>query len=86
MDYGLGGIDLIRWQGRRNRRPKPGVSLWTAIVVVCALVGCSTLAAQAAGLLGWSGPLAALPVVLVLLAIGAQIVAFARAAIAWLVG
>ena len=86
MDYGLGGIDLIRWQGRRNRRPKPGVSLWTAIVVVCALVGCSTLAAQAFGLLEWSGPLGALPAALVLLAVGAQIMALARAAIAWLIG
>ena len=86
MDYQLGGINLIRWQGRRNRRPKPGVSLWTAIVVVCALAGCAMLAAQAFGLLAWSGPLAALPGVLVLLAVGAQIMALARAAIAWLVG
>ena len=86
MDYGLGGIDLIRWQGRRNRRPRPGVSLWTAVVVICALVGCSTLALQAFGFLTWSGPLAALPAGLVLLAVGAQIMAFARAALAWLMG
>ncbi len=86
MDHHLGGIELIRWQGRRNRRARSGVSLWTVIVVLCALVGCSTLAGQAFGLLPWSGPLAALPAVLVLLVVGAQIMAFARAAIAWLVG
>jgi len=80
------GIDLVRWQGRRNRRPRPGVSLWTVVVVACAVSGCISLAAQASGLLSWSGPLAAIPAGLCLLALASQIVAVARAAIAWLVG
>ena len=86
MEHRLGTINLITWQGRRNRRPKPGVSVWTVLLVAAALGGCVTLAAQAVGLLTWSGPLAALPAGLVLLAICSQIVAVARAALAWLAG
>lgn len=86
MDRSIGDLGLVRWQGRRNRRPKPGVSIWTVILVTCALSGCSTLMAQVLGLLPWTGPLAAVPAGLVLLAICSQIVAVARAAVTWILG
>ena len=86
MDHRLGGIDLIRWQGRRNRRLKTGVSVWTLLLVACGLLGGAALAAQAFGLLPWSGPLAGVPVALMVLAMAAPIIALARVAIAWLVG
>ncbi len=86
MDHQLGRIDLIRWQGRRNRRLKTGVSAWTVLIGACALVGCAALAAQASGALPWTGPLGAAPAVLVLFALGAQILAMARAAFTWLKG
>ena len=86
MEHRLGTINLVRWQGRRNRRLKAGVSVWLLVVAVCALVGCGTLTAQVLGLLTWSGPLAALPAFLVLVALVSQVGTIGRAAIAWLVG
>jgi hypothetical protein len=86
MEHQFGGVDIIRWQGRRNRRVKSGISIWAVVLVACALVGGSTLMAQVAGLLPWSGPLAAAPGVLVVIAISTQLVAVARAALAWLAG
>lgn len=85
MEQRLGRINLISWQGHSTRRPKSGVSVWTVVVVICALSGCAALAAQVLGVLTWSGPFAAAPAGLVLLAACSQIVALARAAIAWLV-
>ena len=86
MDHRLGGIDLIRWQGRRNRRLKTGLSPWTLMLAACGLIGASALAAQAFGVLPWAGPLAGVPVALTVLALAAPLIALARAAIAWLVG
>jgi hypothetical protein len=86
MEHRLGTIDLVSWQGRSNRRLKPGVSVWTVLLVAAALGGCVTLSGQALGLLTWTGPLAALPAGLVLLAVCSQIVAVTRAALAWLAG
>jgi len=86
VDHQLGQIDLIRWQGRRNRRLKTSVSGWTLVLGACALVGLGTLAAQAAGALPWSGPLAAAPAALVLLALSAYIVAVFRAVLSWITG
>lgn len=86
MDHRLGGIDLIRWQGRRNRRLKTGVSPWTVVLATCGIIGGAGLAAQATGLASWSGPLAPVPTVLLALALAGPLIALARAAIAWLAG
>ncbi len=58
MDHQLGRIDLINWQGRRNRRIKQGVTPWTVIIVACAVFGATMMAAQAAQWLHWTGLLA----------------------------
>lgn len=86
MDQRLGDINLIRWQGRRNRRLKSGVSGWTIAVVVCAIAGSLMLGAQLLGLLPRTGLLAAAPAGLVLLALCSQILAVTRAVLAWLAG
>ena len=86
MEHQHGGIDLVRWQGRRDRRMKSGVSAWTVLLVACALVGGSLLAAQALGAMTTTGPWAMVPAGLVLAAIGAQVLAVGRAALAWLLG
>ena len=86
MDHQLGGINLIRWQGRRNRKVKAGVTLWTVCRLACALVGGAMLAVQALSGQPWSAPLAVIPVSLLLLAAASQIVAAARAAATWFVG
>ncbi len=86
MDHQLGRIDLINWQGRRNRRLKSNVSAWTVVIVSCATLGAVSMAAQIASWLHWSGPMAAVPAGLVLFAVSAQLVAVVRAALMWLVG
>lgn len=85
-DTQLGGISLIRWQGRRNRRGKSGIAAWTVVLALCALAGAAMMAAQATGWLHWTGLLALVPAGLVLLAISVQLLAVARAALAWLAG
>ena len=86
IDHDLGRIDLITWQGRKNRRIKSSVNVWTVIVVACAVLGGVSITAQATGWLQWTGLLAAVPAGLVLLAVGAQLVAIIRAALIWLGG
>ena len=86
MDHQLGRIDLINWQGRRTRTVKPSVNLWTVLIVLCAVFGAVTMAAEAAGWLHWTGLLSLAPAALVLFAISAQLVAVARAALIWLAG
>jgi hypothetical protein len=86
MDHDLGRIDLISWQGRKNRRIKSGVNVWTVIVVACAVLGGVSITAQATGWLQWTGLLAVVPAGLVLLAVGAQLVAVVRATLIWLAG
>jgi hypothetical protein len=86
MDHRLGRIDLIRWQGRRNRRLKTGLSPWTLALMGCGFLGGLALAAQLAGLVPFTGVLAGVPAGLVVLAVAAPVVAVARAAIAWLIG
>ncbi len=82
----VGAIGLISWQDSRNRRPRVGASLWTAVRLICAMAGFATLMVPAFGLLRWSGPIAAVAAGLLLLAACAHIVAVARSAIAWVVG
>ena len=84
--FQLSHIELVRWQGRRNRRTGAGISLWTVMLVLFALLGLATTAAQAAGWLHWTGVLALAPATLVVLAVGAQLVSVARAVLAWLGG
>jgi hypothetical protein len=88
MDHDLGRIDLINWQGRRNRRtrPGPGAGIWTVVLVVCGALAVAMLAAQAAGWLRWTGLLAALPAALALLALSPRLAAMVQAARAWISG
>ena len=86
MRHQLGEINLVRWQGRRNRRIKSGLSGWTVLLAACAIVGALTLLAQGFGVLPLTGPTALAPAGLVLFALGAQIVVVVRAALAWLAG
>ncbi len=86
MDHRLGGIDLIRWQGRRNRRLKTGVAPLTLVLIGCGLLGALALAAQWVGLLPWAGLLAGVPAALLVLALAGPAIALARVAIAWIAG
>ena len=86
MEHRLGSIGLVSWQDCRNRRSRPGVPLWAAVLVSGALTGGAALAALASGLVTWVGPLAVVSAGLVLLAICSQVLTVARAAVAWIVG
>ena len=80
------GIAVIHWQSRRTRRATGGVSPWTVLSVSGILIGLGLTGAQAAGWLRWSGPMALAPAALVLFALAGQMVAVARAMLAWLRG
>ena len=80
------GIEVIHWQSRRHRRSTGGVSAWTVLSVSCLVIGFGLTGAQAAGWLRWSGPMALAPAALVLFAIAGQMMAVARAMLAWLRG
>lgn len=86
MDRELGRVDLINWQSRRSRAPRRGVGPWAAACMAGLVLGVILAAAQAAGWLRWTGPLAAAPAALVLVAVAGQIVAVTRAVLAWLAG
>ena len=86
MDHKLGRIGLINWQSRRNRRITTGASLWTFILVACALLGMVALTAQALGWLHLSGHLAWAPAGLLLVAISGQLLAVTRAVLLWFAG
>lgn len=86
MEKQTSGFDLIRWQDCRNRRPRRGVSIWTAALVICVVCASLTLAAQAFGIVGWSPPLTMAAAGLLFVACCTQIMAVARAVVAWLVG
>lgn len=86
MDQQLGRIDLVRWQGRRDRRISPGVRPWTVFIVGCALTGATAMAAEALGWLPLTGPVAVVPPALILVALSAQLVNIVRALLAWLAG
>ncbi len=86
MDQQLGRIDLVRWQGRRDRRINSGVRPWTVFIIGCAVVGATAMAVQAVGWLTLSGPVAVVPPALILVAVSAQLVAIVRALLAWLAG
>ena len=86
MDHQVGRINLIRWQGRRNRKVRTGVRPWTAIFIACAVLGAATMSAQAAGWLNWTGALGSVPAGLVLVAIAIQLVGTTRWLLTWLAG
>lgn len=86
MQHQLGEISLIRWQGRRNRRIKSGVSAWTLLLAACAIGGALTLLAQALGVLPLTGASVLAPAGLVLFALCAQIATVVRAVVVWLAG
>ena len=80
------GIEVIHWQSRRHRRSSGGVSAWTVLGVSGIVIGFGLTGAQAAGWLRWTGPMALAPAALVLFALAGQMVAVARAMVAWLRG
>ncbi len=82
----LGEINLVRWQGRRNRRLKSGGSAWTVISAACAIVGAAMLLAQGLGVLPLTGASALAPAGIVLFALCTQVVTVARAVVAWITG
>ena len=86
MDHHLGQIDLVSWQGQRNRRIRPGLSPWTVMLALSAVLGLGMTTAQAAGWLHLPGLLAAAPAGLVLLAVSVQFVAVVRGLLVWLSG
>ncbi len=86
MEQRIGSIDLVSWQDRRNRRARPGVPAWAVVVGLAALSGGAALVAQVCGLPAWAAGLAAVSAGFVLLAICAQLLTVARAAVAWIVG
>jgi hypothetical protein len=86
VDQQLGRINLVRWQGRRDRRINAGVRPWTVFIIGCAVLGGAAMALEAFGWLSLSGPLAVLPPALILVAVSAQLVAIVRALLTWLAG
>ena len=86
MDHHLGQIDLVSWQGRRNRRIKAGLSAWTVLLALSALLGLAMTTAQASGWLRLPGLLAIALAGLVLLAVSVQFVAVVRSVLLWLSG
>jgi hypothetical protein len=77
---------MISWQARRQRPPSRGIALTAGLLVVPLIAGGALLWAQQSGQVHLEGPLRLVPIGLVLLAIGVQIVAVARAAFKWMVG
>ncbi len=86
MEHQFGQPGLIYWQNRKLRRPTGRISLWSMFVTVCAVAGLLTLAGQMAGWVHFKGLYAGLPAGLLILAVNAQLIAGARAALAWLAG
>ena len=86
MDHLAGHMGVVSWQSRRGRRAASGPSAWTVLAVACILFGGAATAAQAAGWLHWTGPLAVLPPALVLFAVLGRLAAVVRAVLVWLGG
>jgi hypothetical protein len=83
MDHQLGRINLIRWQGRKTRRGAAGGSLWPLLIVTCAVFVGVIVAIQAAGWVHWTGPVAFVPAVLLVLILSAPLLAMGRAILTW---
>jgi|GEM_PF-3542977 hypothetical protein len=86
MEHQFGQPGLIYWQNRKMRRTAGRMSLWATFITVCAVAGLVALAGQMLGWTHFHGPFMAIPAGLLLLAINAQLIAGARAALAWLAG
>ncbi len=86
MDHHLGQINLVSWQGQRNRRVKSGLSGWSVMLALSAVLGLAMTTAQALGWLRLPGPLAIAPAGLVLLAVSVQVAAVLRSLLLWLSG
>ncbi len=86
MEYHPGGMGVVSWQSRRNRRAEPGLSAWTVLAVACIVVGGLATAAQALGWLHLTGLFAVIPPGLMLLAVVGQLGAVTRAVLVWLAG
>jgi apolipoprotein N-acyltransferase len=76
---------MITWQTRR-RTPSRGLAVAAGLLVIPGITGAGLMWAQQSGLVHLEGPLRLLPIGLVLLAIGVQIIAVTRAALRWLGG
>ena len=86
LDHQLGEPGLICWQTRKARRASGRVSVGTTFITVCAIAGLATLTGQMLGWMHFRGAFAVVPLGLLLLAINGQLIAGARAALAWLAG
>jgi hypothetical protein len=86
MEHRLGQPGLINWQSHKARRSTGSMTIWTTVIVLCALAGLASLVCQLAGWVHWRGPLALMPAGLLLFAINAQLIAGIRAALSWLAG
>ena len=77
---------LISWQGRRSYRARNGggVALRTVALVLCTVASAALLTCQGLGWLHLGGPMVAAPAGLLILALGAQIIALIRAGLLWL--
>ena len=71
---------------RRPRTPSRGLALTAALLAVPLLTGAALIWAQQSGQVHLDGPFRLIPIGLVFLAIGAQVVLVARAAMGWLSG
>jgi hypothetical protein len=81
-----GNEPMISWQPRRQRQHSQGIGVVVGLLVIPGITGVALIWAQQSGMIHLEGSMRLLPIGLVLLAIGVQIIAVARAAFRWLGG
>ena len=79
-------MGLVRWQNSKTRRARPRLGVGAILAVVVATPAIAVVAAQGLGWLHLPGWTALGPAGLALAALSAQLVAAARAALAWIGG
>ena len=79
-------MGMVRWQNSKARRTRPRMGPGAILAVAVAAPAVAVVAAQGLGWLHLPGWTALVPAGLALIALSAQLVAAARAALAWLGG
>jgi hypothetical protein len=79
-------MGMVRWQNSKARRTRPRLGPGAILAVAVAAPAVAVVAAQGLGWLHLPGWTALVPAGLALVALSAQLVAAARAALAWLGG
>ena len=86
LDRNFAGPGMVCWQDKPARRGRPKAGLTTVLCALFALAAAVVLAGQMLGWLHWKGPLAFTPVMLMVVALNAQLIAMVRGFLGWLAG